>query len=275
MPEREPANPRSSVWDLVGYYLRFLRKSKGLNGADVARLAECATSTISRIETGEQRITEKQAAKIDKAWKTGNLFELLIYYARRASDPDWFKNLTKHEQKATELRIFGALHVPGLVQTPEYARALLESGRNKNVERSLESRMGRQEVLTRPTPPDLWVTVTENVLDWPVGSPAVMVAQLTRLLELSRLPNVVVRVVPRRSGASEALDGPFQVVRTPEEVLAFVEAAVEGRLVSEEDDVDGFRNRFDRINAKALPEDLSRELILRKMEMFNAQPEVA
>ncbi|GAA2640628.1 DUF5753 domain-containing protein [Actinomadura fulvescens] len=266
MAEKAAADSRASMWDLMGSHLRFLRKTRGLTGVDAAAVAACAPSTISRIETGEQHLTEKQAAKIDKAWNTGGILTWLIYYARRASDPDWFRSVTAHEEQADELRIFAALHVPGLVQNEDYARALLESGRDPDVQRSLADRMSRQKILTRRNPPDLWITLSENVLDWPVGDAGVMRRQLERLLELSWLRNVVFRVLPRSSGASEALDGPFRVVTTPDGPVAFCEAAKEGRLVSEAADVNEFRNRFERICAKALSESQSRDMVCEKME---------
>ncbi|WP_433330362.1 DUF5753 domain-containing protein [Spirillospora sp. CA-294931] len=270
-------DPRASMWDFIAYYLRFQRLERGETARRLGEILKVGDASTSRIENADgQRLSEAQARRVDDAWNMGKLFELLVYYARRASDPDWFRNLTKYEQTARELRIFGALHVPGVVQTVEYARALLESGRNPNVERALSSRMKRQEILSKPNPPDLWITVTENVTDWPVGDRDVMTDQLSRLLELAKLPHVVFRVLPRSSGASEALDGPFQVVSTIDDgVVAFVEAAVEGRLVSDSDDVNAFRNRFDRISAKAFSEDQSQELLREKMEKLYGKHDVA
>lgn len=268
MRMKDPADPQGSLWGLIGYHLRHLRTMQGLTGPDAAQVMGVAPSTISRIESGEQRLTEKHAMKIDKGWRTGGLFGYLIYYARRASDPDWYKSLKEFEQAALELRIFGVLHIPGLVQTEAYARALLASGRNPNLDRALQDRLARQEVLERSTPPDLWITVAQTVLEWPVGGPEVMKEQLKRLLTLSEQQNIYLRVVPRSVGAYEGLDGPFQIVKTPGGGgdVAFVEAAVEGRLVVDVDDVYAFRNRWERIGAKALPEDLSRGLIQQVME---------
>ncbi|QFG21877.1 helix-turn-helix transcriptional regulator [Actinomadura sp. WMMB 499] len=268
MRMKEPADPRGSLWGLIGYHLRHLRTSQGLTGPEAARVMGVAPSTISRIESGEQRLTEKHATEIDNGWRTGGLFGFLIYYARRASDPDWYKSLKEFEQIATELRIFGVLHIPGLVQTEAYARTLLLSGRNPDPERSLQGRLGRQQILQRADPPDLWVTISEALLNWPVGGAAVMEEQLQHLLALSEQPNIYLRVVPRSAGAYEGLDGPFQILKTPGGGgdVAFVEAAVEGRLVVDADDVHDFRNRWERIGAKALPEDLSRSLIQRVME---------
>ncbi|GAA2442094.1 helix-turn-helix transcriptional regulator [Actinomadura vinacea] len=268
MSQKDAADPRSSMWGLIGFYLRFLRTSKGLNGPDVAKIAGCAPSTISRIETGEQRMSDKHAERIDKAWKTGGLFTLLIYYARRASDPAWFNSFTSQEREADRIRMFGGQHVPGLLQTPEYAEALLAAGRAKDKEAAHRRRMARQEVLTRANPPELWVILAQPVLEWPVGGHHVLKAQLARLVELSELPHVSIRIVPTTTGAYEGLDGPFMILTGKEDEVAFVEAPNAGRLVAEMEEVKDFVTRFDRIGMLALPIGASRELIKQIMEQM-------
>jgi hypothetical protein len=126
--------------------------------------------------------------------------------------------------------------------------------------------MARQELLSKPNPPDLWVLLSESVLDWPVGGTEVMRAQLARLLEFSELPHVTLRVVPKSAGAYEGLDGPFKVITVEEGELAFVDAPNGGRLVMDAAEVRGLRLRFDRIGAVAQPVDSSRSLIKQVME---------
>lgn len=152
MSNKDAVDPRSSLWGLMGFYLRFLRTSKGLTGTEAAKIAGCAPSTISRIETGDQLMSDKHAARLDKAWKTGGLFTLLIFYARRASNPDWFNSFLRQEQEADKIRMFAGQHIPGLLQTPEYARALLAAGRTKDKDGSHERRMARQAVLNKTNP---------------------------------------------------------------------------------------------------------------------------
>jgi hypothetical protein len=110
------------------------------------------------------------------------------------------------------------------------------------------------------------VLLSESVLDWPVGGTEVMRSQLARLLELSELPHVTLRVVPRSAGAYEGLDGPFKVITVEEGEIAFVEAPNGGRLVMDAAEVRGLRLRFDRIGAIALPIDSSRSLVKQIME---------
>lgn len=257
------------MWHLVAYYLRFLRTERGETLRQMADTMGVAESTTSRIETGEQKLTERHAEEIDKAWKTGGLLGLMIYYARRASDPDWFKTYTEQEQAAAVIRMFANEFVPGLLQTEAYARALLWAGQDPDPQKSLEHRMARQGILARATPPQLWVTISENVLDWPVGGPEVMRQQLARLVELADLPNVWLRIVRRTAGAYPGLDGPFHIMSAPDgDADAFVQAPRAGRLVTDSDEVRWFMDRFERIGSKAESVDASRELLKQAMEMY-------
>jgi hypothetical protein len=164
------------------------------------------------------------------------------------------------------IQMYGGQLVPALLQTPDYARALLVAGRNADIEGDLDNRLARQSLLSKPHPPDVWVLLAESVLDWPVGGPEIMKAQLARLLELSDLPHMTLRVVPKSAGAHEGLDGPFKVITVEEGEVAFVDAPNGGRLVMDTAEVRGLRLRFDRIGAVALPIDSSRNLIRQAME---------
>ncbi|MGI5205973.1 helix-turn-helix domain-containing protein [Spirillospora sp. CA-108201] len=269
LPRKPSPDPKGSMWNLIAFYLRFLRTERGETLRLMADMMGVAESTTSRIETGEQKLTERQADEIDKAWKTGGLLGLMVYYARRASDPDWFKTYTDQEQTAAVIRIFGNEIVPGLLQTEAYARALLGVGQALDAQKAVEHRMARQGILTRSTPPQLWVTVSENVLDWPVGGPQVMREQLARLVELADLPTVWLRIVRRSAGAYPGLDGPFMVLSGPDgDSDAFVEAPRAGRLVTDGDEVRWFMERFDRIGSKAESVDSSRELLKQAMERY-------
>jgi transcriptional regulator with XRE-family HTH domain len=256
------------MWDLIGHQLRFLRTARGLTGAEAAKIAGCGPATISRIETGEQKMTEQQAERLDAAWRTGGLFAVLIYYARRASNPDWFNSFTRHEREAERIRMYGGQYVPGLLQTPEYTTALLAAGREKDKEAHFGRRMARQEVLARPNPPEIWLILAQNVLECPVGGCDVMKAQLARLVELSELPTVSIRVVPTAAGANEGLDGPFMIFTGRRGEVAYADAPNAGRLIVDIDEVKDFVTRFDRIGMVALPIDASRELIKRTMEQM-------
>lgn len=262
----QPPDPKSSMWAWTAYQLRFQRIERGLSGDAVAKLLNCSRATITRLESGEARLKDKQAARLDKEWRTGGYFATALWFAQLAPDPQWLQSYTGFEARASIMHMFNGQLVPALLQTPEYARALLHSGREPDVEGTLAARLARQKVLSRPDPPELWILLTENVLTWPVGGAETMLAQLAYLLELSLQPNCTMRIVPRRSGASEALDGSFKVITVREGEVGYTEAATGGRLVMDTNGARALRVRFDRIAAKALPVDSTAETIQQAME---------
>lgn len=262
----QPPDPRSSMRAWIAHQLRFQRIERGLSGDAVAKILSCSRSTISRLESGEARLTDKQAAKLDKAWRTGGFFTYALWYARLAPDPQWLASYTAFECRASLIHMFSGQVIPVLLQTPDYARALLLAGRNADVEGDLAKRLARQKLLTRPNPPELWILLTENVLTWPVGGVETMRRQLDHLRELAARSDVILRIVPRRSGESEALDGSFKVITVREGEVGYIEAPTGGRLVLDTDGARDLRMRFDRIGAKAAPVDSTVEMIEQAME---------
>ncbi|MFP3965383.1 helix-turn-helix transcriptional regulator [Actinomadura fulvescens] len=262
----KPPDPRASMWDWIANNLRFQRMERGLSGDAVAKILGCARSTITRLESGEIRLKDAHAAKLDQAWRTGGFFTIAIWYARLAPNPGWLASYTEFESRATIIQAYSAQAVPVLLQTPDYAKAVLLAGHNTDVEGGLARRLARQERLTRPRPPELWVLLAESVLTWPVGGMDVQRQQLRFLLELAERPNVFLRIIPRLSGASEALDGSFKVITVKEGLIGFVEAPIGGRLVMDSDGAHSLQRRFERIGAKAAPVDSTPELISRAME---------
>lgn len=262
----ESPDPRLSLWASTAFYLRFFRQQHGHSGDHVAGLLKRSRSSISRLESGESQLKDREAELLDQEWNTGGLLSLLLFYARLGHDPNWFRNYRDFEKRATVIRMYDGQLVPALLQTLEYARALLISGRIKNPDKAAEDRISRQEIMQRTDPPELWVLLAETVLGPAVGGKAVMRAQLSRMLELSELPNIILRIVPNSAGANEGLDGPFKVITVKEGDVGFIEAPIGGRLELDASQVEALRYRFDRIGSMALPVDSSRVLIQQAME---------
>ncbi|GAB3653905.1 helix-turn-helix transcriptional regulator [Actinocorallia lasiicapitis] len=262
----DPPDPKLNLWAAMANYVRFFRMRHGQSGDHVAQLLSCSRSSISRLETGDGKLNENQAAILDHAWNTGGLFGILLHFARLGHDPNWLKNYREYESKATVIRMYDGQTIPAVLQTPDYARALLIAGRERDPDKGVESRMARRQILTRERPAEIWALLAETVLAPEVGGPDVMRAQLAHLLELSRLPNVILRIVSNKAGANEGLDGPFKVITTRADEIGFIEAPVGGRLELDATMVAAMRSRFDRIGAVALPIDSSRQLIQRLME---------
>jgi hypothetical protein len=155
--------------------------------------------------------------------------------------------------------------VPGLAQTPEYARALLVDGPVKMSEEEIESRVEirarRQEILTAAEDPTvLWAVLDEAVIRRVVGGPDVMRGQLERLLELAELPNVTLQVVPFGRGAHPAIAGPFSILEStndedglPDTATVYLETVVSQVLLEDQQQVQAYEVAFRRAIAKALP----------------------
>lgn len=262
----ESPDPRLNLWATIAYYLRFYRMQHGQSGDVVARWLNRSRSSISRLESGESRLKEKEAVLLDARWNTGGLFGVLLWFARLGHDPNWNKNYLAFEDRASEIRMYDGQLVPALLQTPEYARALLTAGRSKILDKAVEGRMARQAILRRPDAPEVWVLLSETVLAPLVGGVAVMRGQLAHLLAVSELPNVIMRLIPNSAGANEGLDGPFKVLKVKEGEIGYLVAPNGGRLEFDAEEVVSLRARFDRIGALALPVDLSRALIQDALE---------
>lgn len=269
MSRRTPLDPASSLWDWIAADLAYYRAKEGISLAKLAEEMNCVRQTVSNLELGTPgyRLSESQAKTLDDRWELNRHFSLLLLYAKAGHDPNWFKEYVIYEAKASVIKTWELAWIPGLLQTPDYARASLLAGGMRDVEGPLEARMMRKEVLTRKDAPILWVLLWEGALETCIGGRDVMGKQLGSLLDAAEDPGVNLRVVPRASGSHLGLDGSFKLLtmRSGED-LAFVEAPGGGRLVSSPEEVRSYELRYDRIGQHALPETTSRDLVRAIME---------
>lgn len=153
--------------------------------------------------------------------------EAILALAREAGRRSWWTeygdlfdgSFPALEDAARRMRMWDMHLVPGIFQTPEYARALISSALSKDpeaVERRLRARIQRQAILTRPTPPDLHVILDEAIIGRPVGGPSVLAGQLRRLVDEARRDNVTIQMMPRSVGTHPGLDGGFMVFQFAE-----------------------------------------------------------
>ena len=265
---RDPLNPKISLWHMLAYLLRWEREKNGLSLGQWGKIASSAPSTVSNVEAGRRKIDERQAKIIDDHFRTGGLFELLLWYARKGHNPDWAQSVAAYESMALVIRIYHGQHVPPPFQTDEYARALLLA-RSKvdDPDRTLTARMARQaKILDRPDAPYLWVLLDEQVLHHCFGGAEVMRAQLRHLLDLMLRPHISIRIIPQSAGAHSGVDGPFRIITVDSRDIAYAGAARGGRLIEMCDEVEDFRLDFDLIGQKAASDDASRVLIERRLE---------
>ncbi|GLZ09649.1 hypothetical protein Acsp03_71150 [Actinomadura sp. NBRC 104412] len=200
MPPNPPLDPKASLWNLIAVYLRLQREHRGLSGESLGRIIGASKATVSKIENGKDRLNIGHAKLLDAAWETGNpelleggLFEWLIFFASLGHRPQWGQEYARFEQASRIIRIFEPSRMTGLLQTPDYARALLAKAGVADPEPVVAERMERKAVLDRAF---VTVTLSEAALRWPVGSPAIMREQLAHVLELAERPNIVVHAIP-------------------------------------------------------------------------------
>ncbi|MFJ8359553.1 helix-turn-helix domain-containing protein [Streptomyces sp. NPDC093984] len=226
----EPRSAPTVGQVVLGRRLLDLRERAGLKREEAARILRVASATVRRMETAEVALKIPYLQLLLKAYGVSDEeAEAFVQLAEEANRPGWwqrfhdilpgwFSMYVSLEGAAALIRQYEPHFVPGLMQTEEYARGVLKSGaigqtRPEDIERHVALRMQRQELLTRDDAPRIWVVMEETALRRPVGGPAVMRAQVERLLEVTRLPHVTLQVLEFSSGPHPGTYGPFVLFR--------------------------------------------------------------
>jgi transcriptional regulator with XRE-family HTH domain len=265
----------------LGSELRRLREAHSIKLEEVAEHLGVAASTLSRIETGKAPTKSIYLNAMLEMYGVNDPAQrqVLVDMAREGHRKGWwsvyddvlptgFGIYVGLEAEAAGLRSYEAEAVHGLFQTPDYARAILREVHNRDseeqVERLVDLRMKRQDVLDRDPPLDVWLILDEAVIRRAIGGPDVMAGQLARLTEASKMPSFTLQVLPFSSGSHAGLRGPFSILEFPERAdadVAYVES-VAGILYLEKDrEVRACAEAFDRLRATALSPGASAELI--------------
>ena len=242
--------------------LRRARSAAQLSQEDLGKAINYSSSLMSAVENGQRPPTHDYLVGVDRALNTGGLFERLLVSVDCA--PVWLRDWVIFERKATLIRWFQPLLVPGLLQTEAYARAVLEWGgllSPAEIERSVASRMERQSVLDRSLPPQFIAIVDETVLTRLVGSAAVMAEQCDRLLKALERPHVHLQVVPASAGAHAGLAGPFILAKGRDFEAAHLDNSLEASVVDHRESVDRLVQKWEAIRSEALPQTQSRKMI--------------
>jgi hypothetical protein len=155
--------------------------------------------------------------------------------------------------------------VPGLLQTEDYARAMLSTqvmATDEEVEEMVAARLARQAILSRDKPPMLWVILDEGVMRRPVGGTWVMKEQLRRLAEAARRPSVVLEVIPLSAGAHQGMSGSFVIAEFGTAApIAYQDTAARGQIIEDADDIEAITVMWDTLKSEALPRAASLELV--------------
>ncbi len=237
---------------------------------DVERSTGFTTAKLSRIETARVATKPVDVEQLLRCYSLEDegMAQALTALAREGSKRGWWEpyrdvlsavyaDLISLEADASEWRAYYPLLVPGLLQTPAYARAMIGAinmtSPQATVNRLVEVRMGRQSVLTRDTPLEVWAVVPEAALRMKLPEP-IMRDQCQRLLDLSELPNINVQLMPLDATPHPGVSGGFAMLAFPEQQdmdVVLLENLTTSLYI--EEDVDPYRGAFSRLQAAALP----------------------
>ena len=274
-PTEGPVLPRL----VLGTTLRRLREARGISREGAADVIRASAAKISRLELGRVGVKERDAADLltfygvtaSDAWTSA------MELARRGSCPgwwhgygalvpSWFETYLGLEQAASLIRSYELQFVPGLLQTADYARAVigLQHADPAHVERRLELRIRRQDVLANPDGTVLWAVIDESALRRGLGDRDMHRNQLARLIELTERPNVRLQIAPWRTGGHAAAGGSFSLLRfahpdVPD--LVYLEQLTTALYLDKRVDVEHYAAMMDTLCAQVEPPDRTAELL--------------
>ncbi|WP_238359154.1 helix-turn-helix domain-containing protein [Micromonospora fiedleri] len=275
---------------LLGAQLRRLRESRGVTRESAGWEIRSSESKISRMELGRVGFKERDVADLLTLYGVTDEQEraALLKLARDANNPgwwhrygdvlpSWFQSYLGLEAAAALIRSYEVQFVPGLLQTREYARAVVLLGHGRagldEIERRVDLRMRRQELLRRPRPPRLWAVVDEAALRRPIGGPTVMRGQLQALLEATRTPNVRLQVIPFAAGGHAAAGGAFTILRFGDQDLpdiVYIEQLTSALYLDKREDLDFYAVAMERLCVEAEPPERTPEILKGMIAEFDA-----
>jgi hypothetical protein len=254
---------------LLGAQLRRLREAKHILPEEAGYVIRASHSKISRLETGRVSFKDRDIDDLltlygvtDEA-RRAEIREL----AARANSPGWwqsyadmlavwFEEYLGLEEAAVQIGTYEAQLVPGLLQTEDYASAviLLEYSNPKEISRRVSLRMARQSILSGQNPTSLWAVIDEAALRRPLGGPRAMRAQLQHLIEMSQRPNVTIQIVPFTAGGHAAAGGSFSVLHFAEDELpdlVYLEQLASAQYLVKPEIVDTYLQVLERLRREA------------------------
>ncbi|MFE6720143.1 Scr1 family TA system antitoxin-like transcriptional regulator [Streptomyces albidoflavus] len=268
---RKELNPESSPQAAFGARLRELREAQGWTQQVMADKVTYASSHMSAVETGRKLPTLRLSRRLDRIFGTSGLeesFERKWREMKQGSLLEGFPEYVGYEARAVELRLYEIGIIPGLLQTPEYAKVLADSAVRRG---SITPEQGaervrflaeRQEALVRERPPMVFVTMDESCIRRTIGGPAVMDKQLKRLVAFAELPNTMLQVAPFAIGERRTFDLPVNLLTLPDRsVICYAESQAQGHLEREGTSVISMLTEYHQLQAEALSQAASVALI--------------
>ncbi|MEV6538311.1 helix-turn-helix transcriptional regulator [Streptomyces sp. NPDC051665] len=273
MTEYPPAEGESGRATL-GRTLRFLREKAGKSLGQLAQETSYDKSYLYRLEKGERLSKRAVMEDLDSYHGSGDLLVRLWRDARKEVVKDEYKGFMELESTARVMWMF-QLRVPGLLQTEDYARAVLSglsgaqttAGNGEAVEEQIALRMGRQELLYREPAPSVRVILDEGALRRPVPDTKVWTDQLSHLMDAAELPSVALQVLPYAAGVHDLMDSHLWLLwQRLGDPVAYVEGNGFGELIDDPDKVLSFRLSYDLVRDAALTPAESTAFIKRLLE---------
>ncbi|MFF9507036.1 helix-turn-helix domain-containing protein [Streptomyces sp. NPDC014724] len=268
---RKDLDPESSPEAAFGARIRSLREEHGWKQEELADRMGYSGTHISAVETGRKMPTLRFSRNADQVFGTGetaDTFERQYREIRHGSLLEGFPQYVGHEGRAVEIRLYEIGIIPGLLQTPEYARVLADSAvrRGAIVPEQAAERVSflaeRQAALVRPRPPTMLVVMDESCIRRRVGGGEVMAAQLDRLLEFAELPNTVLQIAPYDVGERRPFDLPMNLLTLSDlSVIAYAESQMRGHLERDTTSVLPLLAAYHQLQAEALSQAASVAMI--------------
>jgi len=270
----------------LGSELRKLREEKGMTAEEVAARLLVSQSKISRLENGRRSISQRDVRDLCGVYgvEDARIVDSLMQMAKESRQQGWwhafgdipYSVYIGLETEAASLRVFEPQVVPGLLQTKEYATAVisgnLPEATAEQVDKRVSVRMRRQERITEPEAPlRMWAVVDEAALWRQVGDARTMHEQLRHLVELGRLPHVTVQVLPFEVGAHPGLSGQFAVLEftdATDATVVYLEGVNSDLYLEKDNDVQAYSVMYEHLRAQALSADATRQFILEAAERY-------
>ncbi|WP_405584528.1 Scr1 family TA system antitoxin-like transcriptional regulator [Streptomyces sp. NBC_01092] len=266
MPGPKDLDPASSPRALLGAELRHAREKAGLSQERLGQLLFASGSFVGQLEAGTRRIQAEHARVLDEVLGTGDFFTRNCKAAAKSRYPEHFAEAAEAEAEATAIRQYSPMLIPGLLQTPAYARAVNRAydptAPEETIVEWVEGRMARTRLLDHPTEPLFWAVLDEAALRRETGGRAVMGENLRHIAGLIHRGRVIVQLLPFSAGAHKAMEGSMRLMDFEDAPpLVYFEGPGTGRLEDDPATVARLRFTFELLAASALSPEKSLALI--------------
>ncbi|WP_344261096.1 helix-turn-helix transcriptional regulator [Streptomyces sodiiphilus] len=265
----------------LGQELRRLREDRGMTAEEVADRLLVSQSKISRLENGRRSISQRDVRDLCRVYEVEDkrLVESLMQMAKESRQQGWwhaFAELSPTysvyiglEMDASSLRVYEPQVVPGLLQTPAYAAAVISGAlpevAPEEVASRVQVRLRRQQRLSDTRNPlRLWAVVDEAALWRAVGGHDTMTEQLKHLVEVSRLPHVTLQVMPFSAGAHPGVNGQYSIMEFPEttdSTVVYLEGITSDLYLEKPHEVQNYSVMYEHLRAQALSPEQTRDRI--------------